>query len=705
MGADDLIIDGPMRDHRLGRNGTVIGVLVLLLMVCLALAAMSMEDGEVRSSADGDNSYMDDAMYVGSGECADCHSGHGDTWYATPHAGAFGPATSATVVADWTATPTIEVADGVTVEPGFIENGTGFYMDLDGQGTDVYRVDYVQGAGKWLQVYLTEQGNSRYILPFAWANTVQAWVPFHTDMWFDAGGTPKMAPKDHVWDLQCVACHTVGAEVEYNDTSGEWTATWDEDGVACEACHGPGSIHKSPPSGEERTDYIWRTLDSALCGNCHVGNTAVGKVGGKTPGYPLSADGRTIRPGDDHDDFYTLTPQLHPDGETAVGQANQYNDYLTSRHAHSLTTLRNAEGKMDLCLMCHSTDYRLAEEGEEPTLETATQDIECALCHDMHGTAEENNLRLDKWDTCVQCHRNGDLGPGEDPLPSQKEVVTGDIPIDGLDGDAWMGGDVICTDCHMPDMGIREVAYDIPSHTFRFVSPEKSIDLGMPNSCTVSCHNGDGPGDVMTDEMALAYIEDKSALIEALIADAETAMANATDAVDSAEALGFMEAIMEAQNVTYDNAEFALAFIKRDASMVHNPSFQMEVLNYSIEKAEEVAAALEPGRVQGFVKDGDGKAVSGAEIRMDEKIWGTTSGDGSFDFSIAPGEHTFEVFKDAKKEKSFTVTVEAGSTADAGIVKFKKEESGYGASFVAMVALALILVAAVKTRLRDERTG
>ncbi|MCJ2541016.1 MAG: ammonia-forming cytochrome c nitrite reductase subunit c552, partial [Candidatus Thermoplasmatota archaeon] len=645
-----------------------------------------------RSVTNGDNSYMDEALYVGSGTCADCHEDQGDPWYATPHAGAFAEATKNTVKGHWAKDPTIEAYPGVEVTLDLIDNGTGFYMDLDGSGTAVYKVDYVQGAGKWLQVFLTTQGNSQYILPVAWANTVKLWVPFHADMWYNSSGMPKMAPKNHVWDLQCVACHTVGSEIEYNSTSSEWVATWEEDGVACEACHGPGSLHQKPPSGEERTDYIWRTEDSALCGNCHVGLTSVGKVGGKNTGYPLSAAGKPIRPGDPHNDFFTLTPDLHADGETAKGQGMQYNDYLASRHEHSLPTLLGNEGKQDFCLMCHSTDYKLAEEGEEPTLETALHDIECSLCHDMHGTDEENNLRLDKWDTCVQCHRNGDRVPGENPLPPHKEVISGEIPIDGLEGDPWMDGKVQCTDCHMPPMGVREVPYDIPSHTLYFISPYKSIDLGMPNSCTVACHKRGAPGPVQTDEEALAYIEDKSAAIIDLIADAEVAIMNASVAMEQALDLGFTEAQIEAVNATNTNTVFALAFIKRDGSMIHNPFFQMDVLTYSIEKGDEVAMALMPGAVHGTVKYADGKNVSGAEIRRGDKLWATTGPEGSFDFFIAPGDYTFDIYKGDKKQRSFSLSVTADDTTETGFIKFKAEDDEIPDIIILTIGVMVLII-------------
>ncbi len=701
---DDILSEEMTFDALPGRGRVMRIALVLAMTALLAFTVLTVAQDE-------DNSYMDDADYVGSTRCLDCHDGIHDTWEGTPHAGAFAPATGDTVVADWEADPSFDLSPGVTVTPVLIENSSGFFMDLDGEGTHVYEVTHVQGAGHWLQVYVSQMGNTRYILPLAWANTLQTWVPFDAEEWYEGDGSPKMAARSHMWDLQCGACHTAGYSVAYNDTSGEWTGEWAEDGVTCESCHGPGSLHASASSKEERVDYIWRSLDSALCGNCHAGMTPVGKVGGTAPGYPLNAAGETIRPGDVHDDFFSLAPDLHPDGETVKGQSQQYNDYLTSRHEHSLPTLSGAEGKEDLCLMCHSTDFILAEEGEEPTLETAVHDIECSLCHDMHGTSEENNLRLDRWDTCVQCHRNGDRGPGEEPLPSQREMVEGTIPIDDFSGEHWMGG-IICTDCHMPTMGVREAPYDIPSHTWYLVSPAKSIQYDMPNSCTVTCHGPGSDEGALTDEEALAYIEDNMADIEERVPAAEAGLASAKEVLDKALGAGYSQAGWDAANATYTDAKFALDFVKSDRSYIHNPDWQMEVLSYSIDMSAQVVIDLATGTVKGVVVDPDGEGRAGINVSTTDATWATTEADGSFEFDTKPGDHAFTLWDGKRNVGGFTATVTSGETTDVGNVKAKESDVKddywrnyilYGLLIVGIIVVTLVLLNTKVGEGKEER--
>jgi hypothetical protein len=89
---------------------------------------------------------------------------------------------------------------------------------------------------------------------------------------------------------------------------------------------------------------------------------------------------------------------------------------------------------------------------------------------------------------------------------------------------------------------------------------------------------------------------------------------------------------------------------------------------------------------------------------MDEKVWGTTSGDGSFDFPIAPGEHTFDVYEGDKKERSFTATVTAGETSDAGTIKFKAEDDDDERSMtVIMLSAGVVMVALAVAMLMRRR--
>ena len=64
----------------------------------------------------------------------------------------------------------------------------------------------------------------------------------------------------------CGPCHTTGYSPEGNqDGMPGMIGTWAEDGITCEECHGPGSLHVQAPMGVEMK--IDRTSES--CGACH----------------------------------------------------------------------------------------------------------------------------------------------------------------------------------------------------------------------------------------------------------------------------------------------------------------------------------------------------------------------------------------------------------------------------------------------------
>jgi hypothetical protein len=253
-------------------------------------------------------------------------------------------------------------------------------------------------------------------------------------------------------------------------------------------------------------------------------------------------------------------------------------------------------------------------------------------------------------------------------------------------------------------MGTRVVPYDIPSHTWYFISPQKSIDLGMPNSCTVTCHHDGSPEGALTDEEALAYVEDARAAADVLISSAENNLTVARTRLDAAGARGFDNATISTANDTLALADWALAFILRDASRAHNPDFYELVLTYVVDSAVDVRTDLTPASVRGTVLDGDGKAVSGAEVRAGDTVWATTRSDGTFAFDIAPGTYTFEVHEDGELKKAYEpATVASGPVEDLGELRYDKKEDGDGPGFGALVAvLATALGAALLAAARER---
>ena len=225
----------------------------------------------------------------------------------------------------------------------------------------------------------------------------------------------------------CFPCHAVG----YGKASGfvDLATTEYLADVQCENCHGPGSNHVADP-----VVIIGKNLDSSLCGECHQ-----------------SCHGLC---GDDH----------HP----------QYEQWQTSTHSTALVDIQGEPDFADDCLQCHSTDYRLALEGNKPTVLEAVYDLECVACHNPHGGPNVAQLRLPPYLLCADCHTSGDVLPGEEPERPQTEALHGfggfeldGSPMDGPYTEHWWGVPNECATCHVykQDYGGPEQPVD-SGHTF-----------------------------------------------------------------------------------------------------------------------------------------------------------------------------------------------------------------------------------------------
>jgi predicted CXXCH cytochrome family protein len=101
--------------------------------------------------------------------------------------------------------------------------------------------------------------------------------------------------------------------------------------------------------------------------------------------------------------------------------------------------------------------------------------VTCFSCHDPHGTENQAMLREPGNAMCLTCH-----GPSTQSGPHAASIEQHTHHAAGSAGSA-------CAACHMP--AIAETLGDVKvrSHTFRFVWPEQTETLKIPNACNL-CH-------------------------------------------------------------------------------------------------------------------------------------------------------------------------------------------------------------------------
>ena len=100
--------------------------------------------------------------------------------------------------------------------------------------------------------------------------------------------------------------------------------------------------------------------------------------------------------------------------------------------------------------------------------------LRCFDCHQVHSNENPSNLIAKSNELCLGCH-NKDNPAG----------LHGTVSEHTHHGANSAGSQ--CTSCHMPKIAQTLGSNFVSSHTFRFISPELTIQFGIPNPCT-SCH-------------------------------------------------------------------------------------------------------------------------------------------------------------------------------------------------------------------------
>ena len=394
------------------------------------------------------------------------------------------------------------------------------------------------GSGLYKQRYgvriNTAQGESKdiYISPIQYNEKTHEYVLYHASAWYDANKQPIYTAASTLVDAAgnnrslskgCAGCHVTGLSLR-QDENGEWIAkggdidpttlgmyadktnVFDLDGdgdleqinTGCETCHGPGSEHAMTGDKTKIINPADLSADEAnnLCGMCHSRGKSLPNNTFSFPYHDDTMTGWTI--GDMVADFYTDGGGYWGDGVNSKKHHQQFYDFYKS---------------------------------PKPTFQF--HKVTCFECHDVHNT-EKHHIRTEMEETdsagnpltiatdndnntlCLSCHAThgpfaaiskemvADLANNEGAIAAiVKQHTNHNYDPTNDDG---TGGSSRCSKCHNPKIAKSAIPYDIHSHTFEAISPEKTLEYDMPNSCAVSCHNKnaytfgvDMSGDTFTD--------------------------------------------------------------------------------------------------------------------------------------------------------------------------------------------------------------
>jgi predicted CXXCH cytochrome family protein len=383
--------------------------------------------------------------YVGAARCEACHAAVTAAWRGSDHERAMQPASEASLLGDFGGAR-FEHDGRITT---FTRRDGRFVVrteDAAGAETD-YEVAYAFGVRPLQQLLLPLPGGRLQALGVAWDARAreaggQRWFALHPEERIPPGDVLHWTQPSQNWNSQCAECHSTNLRKGYDPAKDAFTTTWTDVNVACEACHGPGSLHvawaETTRSGDmglaprlaPARPEDWRFADGApiaarvaprtehaeleACAPCHARRSTLRE--GRRPEEPLLDTHRPV----------LLEPGLYEADGQMRDEVYVYGSFLQSRmHAAGVT---------------------------------------CSDCHDPHTA----RLRAEGNALCAQCHR-----PERFDAPAHHHHEAG--------SDAAQ-----CVACHMPARSYM-VVDPRHDHSFRVPRPDLSAAIGTPNACS-DCH-------------------------------------------------------------------------------------------------------------------------------------------------------------------------------------------------------------------------
>ena len=480
--------------------------------------------------------------YVGPEKCLQCHNnaGLGDMtgWRTSMHANGYSSVLDDThsmenlngVVNDYDQNGIDDFKDGLnfnSIASAFDKYKPNApilaYSAADGYTITIGEVTYkvyltYGGSGLYKQRYGVKipasDGTTKgiYISPIQFNEKTHEYVLYHDGDWYNADLSPKYSNATLLAEAVlngrsltkgCAGCHTTGLEIT-QDTNGEWLANgagvdnealytgkvnyFDLDGdgdldqinTGCERCHGPGSDHAASGDKTKIINPKNLTAEEAnnLCGMCHSRGKSLPN---NTFGFPFHDDTLTgWEVGDKVADIYTDGGGYWGDAGTEITSSKSHHQQFLDFFQSSKPTYQFHQVTCFECHDVHNTEKhhirRTVVEtdslGADITIATDNDDNTlCLSCHATHGDFAEISVEM------VADYSNNINGIGAIVSAHSNHSY-----------DPTGSGESRCSKCHNPKVATSAVAYDIHSHTFEPIPPQKTKEFAMPNSCSVSCH-------------------------------------------------------------------------------------------------------------------------------------------------------------------------------------------------------------------------
>lgn len=422
--------------HRLGQ--WVLAYMVLVVMACTPEETPKRRVDKITGVA----------RHIGTKACVTCHTDEAASWRGSHHDLAMQTATSRTVLGDFDNAQFVHSGETTT----FSRRDDQFLVTVtttEGSTTE-YTVAYTFGVEPLQQYLITFPDGRLQALSICWDTRPAAQGG---QRWFHLQGHEEVSSTDPLhwtgalmnWNQMCGECHTTDFNRGYDPHTDQYNTVWEENNVGCEACHGPGSLHKAwaetggqgepqlVPLKEEHT-VPWffdgnspiakratpRTsqVEVETCGRCHSRRAPLATPG--APGEPLAenyeiallTEDLYYADGQPHDEVFVYGSFL---------QSKMYHAGVTCTDCHDPHSGKTRKEGDALCLQCHQTDtYAVEEHHRHPVESPGARCVSCHMPardymvvdprrdHGFRVPRPDLAMRLGVPEPCTGCHEDKD---------------------------------------------------------------------------------------------------------------------------------------------------------------------------------------------------------------------------------------------------------------------------------------------------------
>jgi tetratricopeptide (TPR) repeat protein len=346
-----------------------------------------------------------DARYVGKEACRSCHQDKYDTFIHSEMGRSFKPAKASLSAAKWEGVPPVYDKHSDLYYLPYRIGEDMFVREYRLRGKDTVhqrteQISYIVGSGQHTNSHMIAENGYLYQAPLTWYAQDGKW---DLPPGFENGHNSRFARSI---ELECMTCHNAMPEFEEGSDNRFVKVP---DGVDCERCHGPGSLHiAEKQSGSQLhlidgIDYtivhpgklpVERQFD--ICQRCHLQGTAV-PVAGKTF--------MDFRPGMKLSDYINIFIPRYTDSVSNFIMA-AHPDRLRMSQCFLQSQAQTEFAKPMTCITCHDPHLSIK------TLGTDHYRNVCQNCHAPETASDDligdctapGELRLAKQDNCVSCH-------------------------------------------------------------------------------------------------------------------------------------------------------------------------------------------------------------------------------------------------------------------------------------------------------------